>query len=85
MIKEIYEDFVDGQAVIENDIATVVGYYDSIVIFKDDAENILFLSADLPELFEVGTVSRKDLLVPIEQADPDLRGNILDALKGVNA
>lgn len=81
MLKEEIRKFADGVAVDEKDIATVIGYTDDAVIFEDDAGQMFFLLLDEPQTLEIGTVERKDNLVPIEQADPPLSEKILTAVE----
>lgn len=80
MIKENLNGYIDGQPADENDIATVTGYIDGTVIFKDDDKNIFFLIAD-SSAFEIGTVERKQSLTPLEKADEPLKKKILEAVQ----
>lgn len=81
MLKENISGFADGTAADEKDIAAVIGYVDGAVIFEDDHENVFFLPLEEPQALEVGTVEKKDNLVPIDQADAPLREKILAAVK----
>lgn len=84
MIREDLNNFEDGQAINEDDIATVVGYCDSTVIYEDDSGSIFFLIAELPELFEIGTIAKIDTLAPITEAGDELTKHILAVMKGGN-
>ena len=77
MIKEEFENYVDGQAVDEKELATVVGYCENTVIFQNDDGAIFFLTAELPEAFEIGTVEPIEGLLPILEADEDLQRLII--------
>ena len=84
MIKENLKNFEDGQAINEDDIATIVGYCDSTVIYEDDSGSIFFLIAELPELFEIGTIAKIETLTPLAEAGDERKQNILAIIKGGN-
>lgn len=81
MFSENISNFVDGKAVDEKDIATIVGSVDDTVIYTDDQENLFFLSSADPSAFETGTVALKADLTPLEDADKQLKKKILEAMK----
>lgn len=82
MIKENIEAYQDGKAIRENELATVVAYCESAVIYQDDNKNTFFLIAELPEVFEIGTVAPIFSLQPVSEADDQLKENIFKALEG---
>lgn len=82
MIKEDLTILEDGQAINENEIATVVGYCEGTVIFEDDSGSIFFLTAELPEIFEIGTISKTVVLTPFSEAGNKLQQSILAVTKG---
>lgn len=81
MLDENISNFIDGKAADEKDMATVVGSVDDAVIFTDDQEDLFFLNVPDASAFEVGTIERKDTLIPLESADELLKEKILNAVK----
>jgi hypothetical protein len=81
MLKEEISGFADGAAVDEKDIAAVIGYVDGAAVFEDDHEDLFFLPLVEPQTLEIGTVEKKDNLIPVDQADVLLREKILAAVK----
>lgn len=70
MIKENFENYVDGKVVDESEIATVINHYEDLVIFQNDRYQLFFLSVESPELFEVGTVYPIKGLQPLIDTHP---------------
>lgn len=81
MIKENMEQYKDGQAVDEKEVATAIAYTDNAVVFADDAGDIFFLSADDPQAFELGTVCAVAELQPVSSASDTLQAEIDEAIK----
>ena len=81
MFNEDIGNFADGQAVEEKDIATVIGTVNNAAIFTDDQENLFFLNTADPSAFETGTVERKSVLMPLANADEQLKKKVLVAVK----
>lgn len=81
MIKENMEQYEDGQAVDEKEVATAIAYTDSAVVFTDDAGSIFFLSAVDPQAFELGTVCAVSELQAVSSADDTLQTEIDKAVK----
>lgn len=79
MIKEDLSVFADGKEMDEKAVATVVQSLTDTVIFQDDAGRLFFLAAD-SAAFEIGTVVEKAGLIPIEEADGQLKEKIYAAL-----
>ncbi len=84
MIREDLKNFEDGQAINDNEVATVVGYCEGTVIYEDDSGSIFFLIAELPELFEIGTIAKIETLAPLTEAGDELTKHILAVMKGGN-
>jgi hypothetical protein len=81
MFNEDIGNFADGRTVEEKDIATVIGTTDNAVIFMDDLENLYFLNIADPSAFETGTVEQKSVLMPLANADEQLKKKILEVVK----
>jgi hypothetical protein len=79
MLKENFENFIDGASVDEREVATAFAYCDGAVVYRDDSGNLYYLIAELPEIFEIGTVARISGLEPADTADPQLKEKILAA------
>lgn len=80
MVKEDLEKYVDG-AVVDN-VATAVFHTDAEVIFQDDDSRLFFLSVDDPTAFEIGTVATVEELIPLDQANEQIKRKISEALRG---
>ncbi len=80
MVKEDLEKYVDG-AVVDN-VATAVFHTDAEVIFQDDNGRLFFFSVDDPTAFELGTVATVEVLIPLDQANEQIKRKISEALRG---
>lgn len=80
MVKEDFSKYADGK--VADNAATAVFHTDTEVIFQDDDGQLFFLSVDDPAAFEIGTAADVNELLPIQEADEQLKRKISEALRG---